>query len=280
MPALAGGMAGGNLSEMFTMFVHYSLGSLAPEITTVAPFNPLAWFFDPANLTRVKRIAARRFCRDQAETLAGLPRRIRLAAIDAASELAVTRVIDAPYARLGITDDEPARAVLSAIRYCQSSRWIQTTDGASRVDSRTTTPYTGSMSATGDDPARIAIAAETWWNVDPDDARESIIGAGDDAPDHHAPRVTVTGGRAYHRRRKMESETVQTERDGETVTRTVWRMATVASHHPTEYAGGSVVATVQTVAPAYAGHAAPPKPNPMREGAHCPLVWGRRDLVG
>lgn len=261
------------------MFTHYSLGSLAPDITTVAPFNPLAWFFDPANLARVKRIAARRFCRDQAETLAGLPRRIRLAAIDAASELAVTRVIDAPYARLGITDDEPARAVLSAIRYCQSSRWMQTTDGASRVDSRTTTPYTGSMSATGDNPARIAAAAET-LRIDHAEASEAIVGAGDDAPDHHAPRVSVIGGRVYQRRRRMESETVQTERDGETVTRTVWRMATVASHHPTEHEGGSVVASVETVAPAYAGHAAPPTANAMREGAHCPLVWGRRDLIG
>ena len=152
--------------------IHPELGSLSPEITTTAPFNPLNWLRCPGNLSKLKRIAARKYARDcegrgedktaihAAETLRQHPRKIRAAAVEMAVDAAVSRFLDADYAKLGITDDEPARAVLGAISYARRARWRYGMDGSSRKDSRKGSPYIGSMASRGDNPAAVASAIE------------------------------------------------------------------------------------------------------------------------
>lgn len=262
--------------------IHPELGNLSPTISTLEPFNPLRWLTCPGNLKKVKRVAGRKWQRDQegrgedksaihaAETLRQHPRKIRAAALEMAVDAVVCRFIDADYAKLGITDDEPARAVLAAVSYVRRSRWRYGMDGSSRRDSRKTTPYIGSMASRGDNPASVAATIETAGRY-----RRYGTGLQEDIAENTAravltgcPRERKTGGvvhcpggRGYGEGRRMVStgergyyvdgDGVQ-EWNGEpipfryrrVVKRSGWRMETKKAHKVTEYAAGEVIETV------------------------------------
>lgn len=261
---------------------HSELGTLSPEITTTAAFNPLNWLRCPGNLAKLKRIAARKYGRDQEgrgetkasiyaqETIRKLPRKMRPAAVEMAVDAVVCRFIDADYAKAGITDDEPARAVLYAVAYVRRAGWRYGTDGAERRNGRKGIPYIGSMASRGDNPAAVASAIEQ--------ARKSpryATGLQADIAENHA-RAALTGevrerktgrmiqcpgGRVYGEGRRMIA-TVETgcyvpgegsqEWSGQEIPfryrREIrpggWMMETTRIGKPVEYPAGLVMETV------------------------------------
>ena len=263
--------------------VHPELGTLSPEITTTAPFHPLNWLRCPGNLAKLQRIAARKYARDcegrgedktaihAAETLRQHPRKIRAAAVEMAVDAAVSRFLDADYAKLGITDDEPARAVLGAISYVRRARWRHGMDGSSRKDSRKGSPYIGSMASRGDNPAAVASAIEqarkspryaTGLQSDLAENRARAALTGEVGERKTGNMIQCPGGKAYGETRHMiATGEIGTYVPGEgsqdwngaeipfryrrEIRPGGWKMETRKAHKPTEYPAGLVMDTAE-----------------------------------
>lgn len=274
--------------------VHSELGSLAPTISTLEPFRPERWMTCPGNLKKFRRVATRKFLRDQGESLYSLPRRIRAAAIEQAVDSALCRFLDAPYQKLKITDDEPARAVLSAIAYARRSGWRLSNDGASRRDSRRGAPYIGSMAARGDNPAAVAATIETagryrrygteiQGEVAANRARAAIVGG--DVETRTGETVHCPGGKSYGEGARMVATTTKgiyvpgegvQDWNGEQIPfkyrrvtyRAGWTMEPTRRGNPIEWPAGEVPQSIDT--PAEPGRFIPPppaEPVPMIPGA-------------
>jgi hypothetical protein len=196
---------------------HAELGLLSPERTTIDPFRPERWLACPGNLRKLQRVAARKWRADMGEYYYSIPRKLRSAAREMAVDAAVCRFLDAPYGELGITDDEPARAVLVAIAYVRRARWRVGNEGASRADWRRIEPHIGSMASRGDNPAAVAAAinaARGWRRFDTplqadvfeNAARYALTGGGTETPT--GDTVHCPGGNGYNVTREM----VATER--------------------------------------------------------------------
>lgn len=262
--------------------VHPLLGRIHPAISTIEPFSPARYLTCPGRLAIVRGLAMRRYLRSMGvrtdarrwspgELLSELPPKIRRSAMDRAADTVVCRLLDADYSALGITDDEPARAVLAALRYVEKSGFRDRYGrNGSRSDHRKVEKYSGSMANRGDNPATIAAAIESApvryrsgirVEIDRAHAHAAIVGAGQEvqvADDDSCAVVHCPGGRAYLEIRRLESTrevgvwidtgeptTIDPE-TGETVRyrfRRIgkpggWRMVTKKSHHPTEYDPG------------------------------------------
>lgn len=250
--------------------IHAELGSLSPEITTTAPFNPLNWLRCPGNLAKLQRIARRKYCRDCGELLGTLPRKIRPAAIDQAVDAVLCRFIDADYTRAEITDDEPARAALYAVAYVRRAGWRYGTVGAERRDNRKGTPYIGSMASRGDNPAAVASAIEQarkspryatglQSELAENRARAALTGAVVERKT--GGEIECPGGKVYGEARHMVatgetgcyvpgegsqdwSGTEIPYRYRREIRPGKWMMETRKSHKPTEYPAGLVKETV------------------------------------
>ena len=250
--------------------VHQELGNLSPTISTIAPFNPLNWMLCPGNLKKLQRVAKRKYCRDNGEMLGTLPRKIRAAAIEQAADACVCRFLDADYAKAGITDDEPARAVLYAVAYVRRAGWRYGATGSERRDNRKGTPYIGSMGARGDNPATIAATIETagrykryggalQGELAENRARAALTGEVRERKT--GGTVHCPGGKAYGETRKMISTEIRgTYVDGCGVQDWGgvqipfryalatypggWKMESKKAHKPTEYPAGDVPETV------------------------------------
>ena len=251
--------------------IHPELGNLSPERTTVEPFRPERWLCCPGNLKKLRRIARRKYLADVGDDLYRLPKRIRSAAIEQAVDTVICRFLDANYGKAGITDDEPARAVLWACGYCRASRWRTSNDSASRRDSRTGTPYIGSMASRGDNPAAVASAIEqarrgaryaTGLQEDLAENRARSALTGEVRERKTGKMIQCPGGKAYGESRKI----VATERvsgyfpgsgaqewEGVGLVPFVyrwreydggWQMEERKSHTPTTYDPGTVPETV------------------------------------
>jgi len=256
-----------------TAIYHAELGLLSPERTTIDPFRPERWMMDPGNLRKFKRIAARKWRADIGEYYYDIPKKLRAAAQEMAVDAALCRFLDAPYEELGITDDEPARAVLAAIAFARQARWRVSSENASRADWRRIEPHVGSMASRGDNPAAVAAAinaARGWRRFDTplqadifeNSARYALTGGGTETPT--GDTVHCPGGNGYNVTREM----VATERvscylpgegsqdwggpagpvsipfryryaeyDGG------WRMIETKSHNATEYPAGDAMVT-------------------------------------
>lgn len=262
--------------------VHPLLGRIHPAISTIEPFNPARYLSCPGRLAIVRGLAMRRYLRSMGvrsearrwnpgELLSELPPKIRRAALERAADAVLCRLLDADYSALGITDDEPARAVLAALRYCEKAGFRDRYGkNGSRSDHRKVEKYSGSMAGRGDNPAAIVSAIETApvryrsgirVDIDRGHAREAIVGAGEECQivdDTSCAVVPCPGGRAYLETRRMEptrevghwidtgEPTVVDQETGETVRYRFkrigkpggWRMVAKKAHKPTEYDPG------------------------------------------
>lgn len=262
--------------------VHPLLGRIHPVLSTIEPFNAARYLACPGRLAIVRGLAMRRYLRSMGvradarrwnpgELLSELPPKIRRAALERAADAVLCRLLDADYDSLGITDDEPARAVLAALRYVEKSGFRDRYGRhGSRSDNRKAEKYSGSMSGRGDNPAAIAAAIESApvryqsgirVEIDRNHARAAIVGAGQEvqiADDDSCAVIHCPGGRAYLETRRMDStrevgywidtgeQTTVDPETGETVRyrfRRIgkpggWKMVAKKSHKPTDYDPG------------------------------------------
>jgi len=290
---------------------HYILGALRPTISTVDPFCPLRWLACPGNLRRLQTVARRAWARDMKDRFAipgqatGQQRRrwtnaAREAAVEAVYDLFTSR----DYAAAGITDDEPARAVLSAVAYCRKAGWRVGGGGGSRADSRVAQPYLPAAYSRGDNPGAVVATIETARGRYPTAlqkaigqtaAREAIVGCPVEEPivDPDATGVVVVeGGSHYATTRRMVADTVpgrwvdtgEPTRWGGAFCRTIiyhrfqrqdrqrWRMVDVKHHYKTVWSAAVQIDAADTDdgQPRYAGNAVAPAAVNAPTGAYCP----------
>ena len=259
--------------------MHPTFGRIdTPASEDGAIFNPLHWLACPGNLERLRRYAVRRFVRSGgADGLAG---RVRASRCDDAADMMLQVFTDRDYAKAGITEDEVGRAIMGAARYCERAQWRHGT--GRRQGDRRFYPRVSSMSAGGDNPARLAAAIETVAarypsalrrEIDRANAREALCGAGGEEKTGEA--YTVEGGSLYPetdgRMVPTATRTLWVDRPGQTEDGAAyryaavpmaggWRMERRKAHKPETYTACTVadVADTDDVAPRYAGHAAIP----------------------
>ena len=258
--------------------VHPLLGRIHPAISTIEPFHPARYLTCPGRLAIVRGLAMRRYLRSMGvradarrwnpgELLSELPPKIRRSAMERAADTVLCRLLDADYSVLGITDDEPARAVLAALRYVEKAGFRDRYGrNGSRSDHRKVEQYSGSMSGRGDNPASIVAAIESApvryrsgvrVEIDRAHAHAAIVGAGQEVQIADET-VECPGGSAYLEIRRIEptrevgywidtgEPTTIDPETGETVRyrfRRIgkpggWKMVTKKSHRPTEYDPG------------------------------------------
>lgn len=172
---------------------HWLLGALAVPPVPGTVFNPRDFFLDPGRLPQV--LAYWRFRAARAGCGAGLPRALRDAALDQASQACLTHFLDADYRRLGMTADEFARAVLYAFRRCRLAFWSDA-DSAKEIDRERRADRHGGdwrlwnrgQASRTPDPRRIVHAADA-MGMDPN----AVDGRGvtDEVP---GPLVVIPGG--------------------------------------------------------------------------------------
>jgi len=291
---------------------HYILGALRPTISTVEPFQPLRWLSCPGNLRRLQTVARRAWTRDMRDrfTIPGQAtkdqrRRWAASAREAAVEAVYDVFVSRDYAAAGITDDEPARAVLSAVAYCRKGGWK--VGGGSRADSRVAQPYLPAAYSRGDNPGAVVATIETVRGryptalqraVGQTAAREAIVGCPVEEPivdPDSTGVVVVEGGSHYATTRQMVADTVpgrwydtgEPTRWGGAFCRTIihhryqrqdrqrWRMVEVRHHRKTDWPVAVQIDAADTDdgQPRYAGNAAAPAPVVCPVGAVCPTPW-------
>ena len=261
------------------MIIHPTFGRIdAPASEDGAIFNPLHWLACPGNLERLRRYAVRRFMR--AGGADGLTGRVRAARCEDAADMLLQVFTDRDYEKAGITEDEVGRAIMGAARYCDRAQWRHGT--GRRQGDRRYYPRVSSMSAGGDNPARLAAAIETVAarypsairrEIDRGNAREALVGAGGE--EKTGETYMVEGGTLYPetdgRMIPTATRTLWVDRPGETEDGTAyryaavpmaggWRMERRKAHKPEAYEACTVADTADTdeTAPRYAGHAAIP----------------------
>jgi hypothetical protein len=265
------------------MIMHPTFGRIdAPASEDGAIFNPLHWLSCPGNMERLRRYAVRRFMRSGGAD--GLTGRVRESRCDDAADMLLQVFTDRDYAKAGITEDEVGRAIMGAARYCDRAQWRNGT--GRRQGDRRYYPRVSSMSAGGDNPARLAAAIETVAarypsairsEIDRGNAREALCGLWDE--EKTGEMYAVDGGTLYPetdgRMVATATRTLWIERPGQTEdgesyryaavpVPAGWRMERRKAHRPEAYAACSVVDACDTDAPAprYAGHAPAPAPVP------------------
>lgn len=265
------------------MILHSVFGRIdTPASEDGAIFKPLVWLSCPGNMERLRRYGMRRFVRSGGAD--GLTGRIRQSRMDDAADMLLQVFTDRDYAKAGITEDEVGRAIMGAARYCDRAQWRHGT--GRRQGDRKPFPRVSSMSAGGDNPARIAAAIETVAarypsairrEIDRGNAREALIGSGGE--EKTGESYAVEGGSLYPETEgKMvptATRTLWIDRPGETEDGTPfrfsavtipagWRMDRRKSHKPEAYPPCIVEDAADTDGPAprYAGHAPIPAPIP------------------
>lgn len=256
--------------------MHPTFGRIdAPASEDGAIFQPLVWLSCPGNLERLRRYGMRRFVRSGGAD--GLTGKVRASRLEDAADMLLQVFIDRDYAKAGITEDEIGRAIMGAARYCERAQWRHGT--GRRQGDRRYYPRVSSMSAGGDNPARLAAAIETVAarypsairrEIDRGNAREALIGSGSEEQTGEA--YSVDGGSLYPetdgRMIATATRTVWVDRpgvteDGEAYRYAAvpfpagWRMERRKAHKPEAYPPCTVPDSVDTddPAPRYAGHA-------------------------
>jgi len=126
-----------------------------------APFNPMLYLMCPGRLAQLLAFFRQSADRFRSERFPygicyGLRGRLRQSRLDDAAQMALGKFLLRDYAKAGITEDEPARAVYSARAWCNAAQWSESRGRRGRERY----PYRGSMSGGGDDPRAVAIAEE------------------------------------------------------------------------------------------------------------------------
>jgi hypothetical protein len=292
---------------------HYILGALRPTISTTEPFRPLRWLVCPGNLRRLQTVARRAWTRDMrdrwavpGQTTGQQRRRWSEAAREAAVEAVYDLFVDRDYGAAGITDDEPARAVLSAVAYCRRAGW-RVGMGGVRKDSRVSEPYMPAAYSRGDNPAAVVATIESVRGRYPSAlqraigqtaAREAIVGCPAEQPavDPECTGVlAVEGGSHYATTRRMVADTVpsgwidtrQPTLYGGAFCRSIlrhrfqrntvrrWRMVEVKHHRKTDWPTAVQIDApdVDSEPPRYVVGAAVATAVACPVGAHCPTPW-------
>jgi hypothetical protein len=258
------------------MINHPTFGRIdAPASEDGAIFQPLVWLSCPGNLERLRRYAVRRFMR--AGGADGLTGRVRASRCEDAADMLLQVFTDRDYQKAGITEDEVGRAIMGAARYCDRAQWRN--GSGRRQGDRRYYPRVSSMSAGGDNPARLAAAIETVAarypsairrEIDRANAREALCGAGGE--EKTGETYMVDGGSLYPetdgRMVSTSTRTAYVDRPGQTDDGTAykyaavpmaggWKMERRKAHKPETYGGCTVadVADTDDTAPRYAGHA-------------------------
>lgn len=258
------------------MITHPIFGRIdAPASEDGAIFQPLTWLACPGNLERLRRYGMRRFVRSGGAD--GLTGRVRESRLDDAADMLLQVFTDRDYAKAGITEDEVGKAIMGAARYCERAQWRHGT--GRRQGDRRYFPRVSSMSAGGDNPARLAAAIETVVarypsairrEIDRANAREALAGTGGE--EKTGETYMVDGGSLYPetdgRMVSTSTRNAYVDRPGQTDDGTAYRFAAVPmaggwkmerrkAHKPETYGACTVadVADTDDTAPRYAGPA-------------------------
>jgi hypothetical protein len=170
--------------KAYAVVIHPEFGSTANP-RTGEPFNPLAYFTDPARFRAAQRFARKRARRawakgqlgsrsgDAAATHGRLDREGRESILDRAVETYLDFLIHRDYARAGIGSDSPAVALLSAAAWLDRARW-RNPDEATHGRGAAPYPY---RAAAVPSPDAVAVAAES-VGVDHATAAVALVGQG------------------------------------------------------------------------------------------------------
>jgi hypothetical protein len=177
-------------------------------VTNPAPgtvFNPRDYMADPGRFRDCmawwKYKAARAGVGD------GLPKDLREARLEQASQDTLSVFLDRDYRKAKITADEPTRAVMGAAAYMRRAYYIlpQVGDQPRRRNVRKWYPYNRALNTGTPSPAAI-VQASLYASED----REALMGAGADIP---GEPVVVTGGKGQPRGDGKMVPTVQVLRE-------------------------------------------------------------------
>jgi hypothetical protein len=175
--------------------------SVDPEPGTV--FDPLPWFMFGGFLDNL--LAYFRYRASRSGIGDGLPKHLRLSALDDAAQTALADVLDRDYEADGITGPEIARAVLTTIGRMKRNGWRAKRAGAEHVQ---WFPYNRAQDSRTANPAAIVAAVEPLPEVvDGMSPMNALTGHGTDETKAH--RTNTPGGRCRPRNHgKMRPERI------------------------------------------------------------------------
>jgi hypothetical protein len=202
---------------------HRLFGKMVTAPATGTVFNPRHYLADPGRFKDC--LYWWRYKAQRAGVGDGLPAMLRESALDQAAQDTLQVFLDRDYKEAGITEDEPARAVMGAAAFMRQAFYRLPSEGDNprSRDRRLWHPYNRAVNAGTPNPAAIVAAT---FNATED--RTALMGDCDDMPGEPVNVPGGPGGRGLTDGKMAPTERIVAERivDGETLVdiETGWKM--------------------------------------------------------